>query len=101
MTSTMYTTTIDYGNVTNTPYTTSSAISTNNIEINNDVIIKRPGKSDIHVAKTLEVLMDRLSVIEPKIELIEKYPALHEAYENYKLIEALLINEDNETSKKV
>lgn len=62
----------------------------------NDVIIKRPGKNDIHVAKTLEALMERLAVIEPNFELMEKYPALREAYENYRVMEALLLGGNNE-----
>lgn len=64
--------------------------------IDSDVIIKRPGKTDLHVAKTLEALMERLSVIEPNLELMEKYPALREAYENYKVMEALLLGGNNE-----
>jgi hypothetical protein len=58
----------------------------------NDVIIKREGKEDIHVAKTLEMLMDRLCIIQPAMDLIEKYPALREAYENYKMIETMVKN---------
>lgn len=49
----------------------------------------------IEVGKTLKMLMDRLCVIEPNFKLMEKYPALKEAYDNYKLLEALLANEDN------
>lgn len=49
----------------------------------------------IHVGKTLKMLMDRLCIIEPNFKLMEKYPALKEAYDNYKLLEALLANEDN------
>jgi hypothetical protein len=62
-----------------------------------DVIIRREGKEDLLVAKTLEMLLDRLCIIMPAIDLIEKYPALREAYENYKLIETMVKNgnEDN------
>jgi hypothetical protein len=64
----------------------------------NDIIIHRDGKPNIKVAETLEMLMDRLCIILPAMELIEKYPALRDAYENYKLIEAMVKNgnEDNE-----
>jgi hypothetical protein len=65
--------------------------------VDNDLVVKRPGKNDLHVAKTLEALMERLAVIEPNFELMEKYPALREAYENYKVMEALLLGgEENE-----
>ena len=36
--------------------------------------------------------MDRLCIIQPAMELLEKYPALREAYENYKIIEAMVKN---------
>jgi hypothetical protein len=62
----------------------------------NDVVIRRDGKPDIKIAETLEMLMDRLCVIVPAMELIEKYPALRDAYENYKLIEAMVKNGKDE-----
>ena len=38
-------------------------------------------------------LEERLLVIEPQLELMEKYPALKEAYNEYKLVERLIINQ--------
>jgi hypothetical protein len=65
--------------------------------VDNDLVVRRPGKNDLHIVKTLEALMDRLAVIEPNLELMKKYPALREAYENYKVMEALLLGgEENE-----
>ena len=71
-------------NWANTTYTTPSG----------DVIIRRHGKQDIAVAKSIEAIMDRLCIIEPALDLIAKYPALREAYENYKMIEAMVKNGD-------
>jgi hypothetical protein len=70
----------------------------NSASYTNDIILRRDGKPDIKIAETLEMLMDRLCVIVPAMELLEKYPALRDAYENYKLIEAMVKNgnEDNE-----
>ena len=59
----------------------------------NDITIRRKGKQDIAVGKTLDTIMERLCIIEPSFEKLEKYPALKEAYENYKLIEAMLMND--------
>jgi hypothetical protein len=67
--------------------------------VDNDLVVKRPGKNDLHVAKTLEALMERLAVIEPNFELMEKYPALREAYENYKVMEALLLGGDEDENE--
>lgn len=85
-------------NIANATY--PSAIYDTQITTNNDVIIKRPGKQDLHVAKTLEMLMERLSVLESNYELMEKYPALREAYENYKVMEALLLGGDKDNENE-
>lgn len=79
------------GAQTQTYYTTGS-IYANVPSYNNDIIIRRDGKEDLHVAKTLEMLLDRLCIIQPALDLIEKYPALREAYENYKMIETMVKN---------
>lgn len=59
-----------------------------------DITLKRNGKPDIQVGKTLDAIMDRLCIIEPALEKLEKYPALRAAYENYKLIEAMIQNDE-------
>ena len=61
----------------------------------NDISIYREGKQPIKIAETLEKIMERLSIIEPDLEKIEKYPALREAYENYRAIEALIANDES------
>lgn len=73
-------------------YYTTGTIYANVPSYNNDIIIRRDGKEDLHVAKTLEMLLDRLCIIQPALDLIEKYPALREAYENYKMIETMVKN---------
>lgn len=60
----------------------------------NDLTIKRKNGKEIRVGDTIEVLMERLCVILPEFEKMERYPALKEAYDNYKLMEAMLANED-------
>lgn len=66
---------------------------------NADIYITTDGES-IAVAQTLKelkktnkLLMDRLCIIEPNLEKIEKYAALKKAYENYKMIESLIQEE--------
>lgn len=71
---------------------TASASAT----MNDDITITRPGKNPIKVAETLEIILERLLIIEADFQKMEKYPALKEAYDNYKLIEALVSGEDNE-----
>ena len=60
-----------------------------------EFVINRPGKQPMHVAETLEKIMDRLAIIEPDLAKMEKYPALKEAYDNYKIIEGMLLNNDS------
>jgi len=62
-----------------------------------EIVIKRDGKPDILVGETLEAILDRLAMLSPDFEKMEKYPALREAYENYRLIEAMIAaGEDGE-----
>jgi hypothetical protein len=43
----------------------------------------------------LDSITDRLSILQPKPELLAKYDNLREAYEHYKTLEALLHQEDD------
>lgn len=53
-----------------------------------DLVINGVKLSDI-----LNGITDRLSILQPKPELLEKYENLREAYEHYKTLEALLHEE--------
>ena len=64
-----------------------------------DITLQRPGKPNIKVGETLDAIMERLCIIIPAMDKLEKYPALKEAYENYKLIEALIQNDESEDNK--
>lgn len=57
-----------------------------------DLVINGVKLSDI-----LNGITDRLAILQPKPELLEKYENLREAYEHYKTLEALLHEES--TSK--
>jgi len=56
--------------------------------INSKLVIKHNGKA-LDVGEAITMLMDRLCIIEPSLHLHEKYPALKEAYDAYKAIEAM------------
>ena len=76
--------TIDISSTTFGNYTTIDTTT------HNEISIRREGKQPIKVAETLEKIMERLSIIEPDFDKMERYPALQEAYNNYRAIEALL-----------
>lgn len=74
----------------------TSSVYSNGVDYsNNDIILKRNGKDDLHVGRAIDAIMERLCIIEPAFELLEKYPALREAYNNYKLIETMVKNGDH------
>jgi len=52
--------------------------------------IKINGKD---LAETLKAVQDRLNILVPDPALLEKYQALQQAYEHYKTLEALCVDE--------
>ena len=72
-----------------------SNISNPTVTVNNDLIIHRDGKESIKVCETLDVIMERLCILQPNFEKMEQYPALKAAYDNYKMVEALIANDEN------
>jgi acyl-[acyl carrier protein]--UDP-N-acetylglucosamine O-acyltransferase len=48
------------------------------------------------MARMMETVKERLLILTPAFEKHEQYPALKEAYDHYKLIEALCKEENNE-----
>ena len=61
---------------------------TGDADFEGDVTIK--GKS---LVKTLEAIEQRLSILTPDPAKLEKYAALREAYEHYKMLEGLIGDE--------
>ena len=83
------------GVVGSSSYYATGSIYTTTPAYEADLVLRRNGK-DIRVGDAIEMIMNRLCIITPALELIEKYPALKEAYENYKLIETMVMNGDDE-----
>jgi hypothetical protein len=46
------------------------------------------------IEERLRVVEKRLLIVAPSIESLSKYPALREAYENYKIIERLTLGNE-------
>jgi hypothetical protein len=80
------------------PYTYSTSMSsaqpTLNVtgEANFDGDIKLKGRS---IVKIIEGIEKRLAILQPDPAKLEKWEALQKAYNHYKLLEALLHEEDN------
>lgn len=48
-----------------------------------------------NLAQTLRGIQDRLAILVPDPKLLDKYEALKQAYEHYKTLEALCVEQDN------
>ena len=54
----------------------------------------------VSVLDTLNKINERLSILVPDPKRLEKYEALRQAYEHYKTLEALCVEQDDTNSKK-
>jgi hypothetical protein len=77
--------------------TTNNSVNDYNYNIINNItpagVVSSWGYHDTNmekVMKRLEIIEERLLIVEPDLSLHEKYPALKEAYEQYKIIEKLV-----------
>lgn len=53
----------------------------------------------MEIEERLREVEKRLLIVDPSTESLSKYPALAEAYREYKIIEKLVLGENNEASK--
>ena len=77
-------TTYNIGSTTTSTVTIDPTMPMSDIEVDGD--IKVGGKS---LKDFMEVVSERLNILTPNPELLEKYDALKEAYEHYKILEKL------------
>lgn len=67
----------------------SNIYPNSNVVIDNASLLITYGGKQINVGQAIHMLMERLCMIEPSFHLHEKYPALKEAYDAYRAIEAM------------
>lgn len=70
--------------------TYDSSISPSSIVKCDDLVL-----NNVSIAETISKIRERLLILEPKKELLEKYNALKEAYDHFKLLEKLLTESDS------
>jgi len=79
------------------PWTTASSITNPAPRVKiSDGDIELDGVS---IAKTMLAIQDRLAILTPKPELLEKYEALKQAYDHYRMLEALCMDSAKDTDK--
>jgi hypothetical protein len=86
------------GYTLNTSATNGTWASTNSsaIQVKGDAIFE--GKVTIDgqdLAETLESIKSRLAILVPNPKLLDKYEALKQAYDHYKTLEALCVEQNN------
>lgn len=65
----------------------------NSLSVNGDIVM-----DGISLREFIKNINDRLMIITPDLEKMEKFEALRKAYDNYKLIEQLCTNNKNQES---
>ena len=79
-----------WASVVNTGTTTPSIQVKGNAEFEGKVMIN--GQD---LAETLQTIQSRLAILIPDPKLLDKYEALKQAYEHYKTLEALCVEQNN------
>ena len=84
--------------------TTWNGLSSGHVNITNQGALQVRGDAEFggkvmingqDLAQSLEKIQQRLSILVPDPKLLEKYDALRQAYEHYKTLEALCLDETN------
>jgi hypothetical protein len=79
-----------WASVVNTGTTTPSIQVKGDAEFEGNVTI-----NGANLAETLQRIQERLAILVPNPKLLDKYEALQQAYEHYKLLEALCVEQYN------
>lgn len=66
--------------------------------IRGDVVLEHDDGSETNIAEFIKNISDRFCVLQPNFEAMEEYPALKDAYDQYKMLEKLLM--ENANAKK-
>ena len=59
-------------------------------------IVRDEDGNEVNLVEALKGIEQRLLILEPNFRKHEKYPALKELYEQYKMLEALMIDDEDQ-----
>lgn len=78
------------------PYVTVGATKNAALSVSGDADVQGKLKvQGVDIGEVLAKIQDRLAILVPDPARLEKYEALKQAYEQYKLLEALCVDETN------
>jgi len=84
--------------VTQSPVMTLNAGSSPSLQVSGDADIRgNLTVNGANISEILEKIQERLAILVPDPKRLEKYEALKQAYDNYKLLEALCVDETIKT----
>ena len=86
------------GSITSKSYVDSTLVldSDGKTHIKGDLIIEGDDGEEIDVGEFMKSISERLCVLQPNFEAMEQYPALKDAYDQYKMLEKLLMEKGND-----
>ena len=83
------------------PYVTVGASGSSALKVSGDADIQGNLKvNGVDIGTMLAKIQDRLAILVPDPARLDKYEALRQAYEHYKILEALCIEETDPGAKK-
>jgi len=68
------------------------------VTIHGELVIT-DGENEVNVSDFIKTMQDRMLILQPNLEAMEEYPALKDAYDQYKMLEKLL-TEGNKNAEK-
>lgn len=83
------------------PYVTVGATSNSALKVSGDADIQgNLTVNGVDISTMLAKIQDRLAILVPDPARLDKYEALKQAYEHYKILEALCVEETDPGAKK-
>jgi len=71
------------------------------VTIHGDLVIADiGGANEINVSDFMKTMKERMLILQPNFEAHEHYPALKDVYDQYKMLEKLLMEQNNDPEKK-
>jgi len=58
-------------------------------------LVIEDGTSEVDVSDFIQTMKERMLILQPNFEAHERYPALKDAYDQYKMMEKLLLENNN------
>jgi len=95
--------TVGYADAYTTAYNQSSVYDIRHAKTGPDTmkvkgnLVIEDGSGEIDVGDFINSMKERMLILQPNLEAMEEYPALKDAYDQYKMLERLLLDANKKT----